>query len=119
MPVLEASLREVAWPMQAMLVVMSLLGKKQGGTRTVALAASFYRLVMALLKPPMRAWDMAVKSERDSAAPGQAPMRVLAGRHLDLELVAAAGNQAVGVFWDARRFLDSLDVPGTIAAAKR
>ena len=59
------------WPLQCFIVGMFLIGKKSGGSRTIALMASFMRLVMAHLGDSIRAWDLAVARPDDTALKGK------------------------------------------------
>ena len=57
----------VAWPTQIHVNLISLLGKKNGNTRCIAVATTLYRLVMALCKSVVRSWDIEVGHHNDSA----------------------------------------------------
>jgi hypothetical protein len=52
--------------------VLSLLGKKQRGFRTIGTLPSYFRLATKILGPVLREWDSRVAPDFDSAAPGKA-----------------------------------------------
>ncbi len=90
----------LAWPLHVLLVIMSLLGKKSGGSRTVAIIATFARLVLAMMRDEVRQWDADIGSEGDTALGGRRPMDETARRHLRLELAGLCGEHAVILLWD-------------------
>ena len=98
--------------------VLALLGKKDGSTRTIAIAATFYRLLMAVLKGEVRGWDADVGMEGDSALPGSSPHDAAARRRLLVEAHALVGDAVALVLWDIRKFFDSLDVEVLICRAE-
>ncbi len=48
--IMKTVIQELAWPVQSLLVLMGLLGKKAGGTRTIAIISTFGRLLLAAVK---------------------------------------------------------------------
>ena len=64
---------EVALPGQSLVHVMALLGKKTGGSRTIAICPTIYRLLMASIKQPVRDWDKAHGHSGDTALKGKIP----------------------------------------------
>ena len=68
--ILRDSVLRVAWPWQAMVAVMRRLGKKGGGSRTIALVPSLYRLLLAMVAVDARCWDADAAEEGDSALQG-------------------------------------------------
>ena len=109
--IMRKTVEQLALPMQALLVIISLIGKKLGGTRGVAVCASFYRLLMALLKSDVRDWDASVGLEGDSALPGHSPLDEAVWRQLLMEQATLRGKFVVQLLWDVSKFFDSLDVP--------
>ena len=91
--------------------LISLLGKKGGDTRCIAVATTLYRLVMALLKPEIRAWDLRVGTENDSALSGRQPLLETIKRAADMEAASRRGDTVIAILWDAAKFFDSLDIP--------
>ena len=64
---------QIAWPQQVLINYLSLLAKKQGGTRTIAIMCSFCRMLLAAAAGPLRSWDAAVALPGDTAAPNKCP----------------------------------------------
>ena len=96
---------------------ISLLGKKNGGSRCVAVCATIYRLLLALLRPILREWDKAVGNETDSALAGKSPLLETGKRAMILERASILGKTTVLVLWDVEKFFDSLQLDRTIQAA--
>ena len=101
---------EVALPGQSMVHVMALLGKKTGGSRTIAICPTIYRLLMASIKQPVRDWDKAHGHSGDTALKGKIPALETMWRHLMLETGHALGRTNVMILWDVEKFFDSLDI---------
>ncbi len=116
--IMRQTIEDIAWPLQALLVVMGLLGKKSGGTRTIAIISTFARLLMAALKGDVRSWDTRVADEHDTALRGRRPADETARRHLWVEAANILGKHAVLVLWDMKAFFDSLDASKLVEAAK-
>ncbi len=113
--IMQDCVRELVVPIQTLLVLVSLLGKKMGGTRCIAICATFYRLLMAVMKKPVRAWDLQVGLEGDSALPGRSPLEETAWRHLCMEQAVLRGKFVAQMLWDMAKFFDSLDIPELLA----
>ncbi len=108
------AVRHLAWPVQVLLTVLKLLGKKQGGSRAIAVIASFARLLMNLLKEEVRDWDRAVGSTDDSALAGRRPLDETARRVLRTEVAGLTGKHVIMLLWDMAKFYDTLD-PSVLA----
>lgn len=52
--IMRDAVRKLAMPMTSFLVLVSLLGKKLGGTRCIAICTTFYRLLIAVMKEDVR-----------------------------------------------------------------
>ena len=52
------SIASLTIPAQELLSILGLLGKKAGGSRTIAIMASFYRALMKFFCPTIRQWDV-------------------------------------------------------------
>ncbi len=111
-------IKAVAWPLQSLMVVMGLLGKKSGGTRTIAIMATFARLLLAAVKGDVRRWDETIADERDTALRGRRPADETARRHLGVEVSTVLGRIAVMILWDMRAFFDSLETEKLADAAR-
>ena len=57
----------LALPIQVLMQLMVLLGKKSGGSRTIAILATFYRLLMRLVAPTLTESDVTTAGPWDSA----------------------------------------------------
>ena len=82
----------------------SLLGKKLGGTRCIALCATYYRLLFALLKAAVREWDVAVGLEGDSALPGKSVLLESALLQVEVEQHAIAGRKRCSFYGIPKSF---------------
>ena len=116
--VMRKSVEEIALPLQSSMVVMSLLGKKGGDTRTTALCSTYYRLLMALLAPAVREWDKEVATEGDSAVAGKRFDDEAARRALKIELARVTNKHVVMILWDVKKLFDSMEVADTIEDAR-
>jgi plasmid stability protein len=96
--ILRASVTSLAWPKQALLTLIGLLGKKAGGTRAIAVIATFARLLLAHLKGEVRAWDSRIGDVNDTALAGRRPMDETARRHMKAEVATLLDKHVVTVF---------------------
>ena len=103
-----------AWPMQVLVAYLTLLGKKQGGTRTIATMSTWCRLFLAAVCLPLRDWDAATALPGDTAAPGKNPALEVARRAARAEIEIAKGNIWVQLMWDIQAFYDSIRIPEAI-----
>jgi hypothetical protein len=117
--VMKYTVTHLAWPLQALLVLLSLLGKKAGGTRAIAVIASYARLLLHLIKDPVRRWDDEVGHEGDSAMRGKKPADETARRLMRVEVAALLGRHVAMVLWDMAKFFDSMDTQVLIESAER
>ena len=109
----------ISWPLQALTVLMRLIGKKSGGTRTIATCASVYRVLMALTAEPVRKWDVEVALRGDTAKRGTNPTLEVFDRHANLEIIAHDKKPVVATFWDGEKFFDQLGVSSTIDSCEK
>ena len=117
--IIKDSIRTLTWPSQALLNQISLLGKKCGGTRPIAIATTFYRIVMAMQKNIVREWDKKVGSRYDSAMQGSSPKIAAAIRALEMEQKTIRGEYVIQIMWDVAKYFDSLDIKTLIERAVR
>ena len=94
------SLRYSALPTQALANLIALLGKKDGGTRCIAICATYYRLFLTMLGEEVREWDTKVAMEGDTALQGKSPLVETALRHLKVEAYAELGYSIAIILWD-------------------
>ncbi len=90
--IIRSCLAKLVLPRQALVNVMALLGKKSGGSRTVAIMPSIYRLMMRLISYIVGGWDEAVAGPWDSAIKGSSPLRAHQGRARGVELDVGDGR---------------------------
>ena len=82
-------------PLQAMTNIMATLPKKYGGTRTVAIASTVYRLLMELDNQEVAAFEAAQAFECDSATAGSSAIVAAEERALETELAKAEGQHVL------------------------
>ena len=107
----------MAWPTQVHVNLISLLGKKDGNTRCIAIATTLYRLVMAMCKPLVRNWDKEVGHNNDSALAGRKPLLETVKRAAHMEAGYVRKRCVIAVLWDAEKFFDSLDISTLVSRA--
>ena len=90
---------------------MATLPKKDGGARTVAVAATLYRLLMQLDNEQMEAFEAREAFENDSAKAGASAVDAAEDRALEAEIAAAEGKHTMVLLWDIKKFFDSIDIP--------
>lgn len=95
--IMRDSVRQLALPIQTLLTLIGLLGKKGGGSRAIAICATYYRLLMAVLSGSIWEWDGAHAQQRDSAVAGRSPQDETAWRHLWVERAAVQGRKAAAI----------------------
>jgi hypothetical protein len=98
-------------PLQMMCNIMATLPKKDGGTRTVAIASTLYRLLMQLDNDSMQEFENRVAYSKDSAKAGASAVDAAEDRALEAEIAAASGKQTIVLLWDIKKFFDSIDIP--------
>ena len=97
--------------MQELMNLLSLLGKKSGGSRTIAIMGSLYRALMKFFCPQIREWDLAKGHFWDSALAGNSSLRAALIRALKVENGVARGAHIGHLLWDQRKFYDSVKLP--------
>ena len=105
------AISQLALPTQVLITLGSLLSKKLGGTRCIAICSTFYRLMTAVIKPGVREWDIQVGLEGDSALPGRSPHEETAWRHLQMEQAVLRGKVVVQILWGVAKHFDSINIP--------
>ena len=85
----------LAVPIQTLLTLMSLLAKKAGGSRAIALVSTILRLLLAFGKEEIRAWDLEVGLPGDTGLPGKALEVEASRRHLLVGLAKARGWKVI------------------------
>lgn len=87
-------------PLQVMTNIMTMLPKKDGGTRMVAIAATLYRLLMELDNDEVAEFEKPEAFENDSATAGASAVRVAEDRALEAELAELEGSSLLTILWD-------------------
>ena len=116
--IMRSVVHDLAMPASTLMVFISLLAKKLGGTRGIAICTTFYRVLIAMMKDEVRSWDVEVGTEGDSAMPGKSPLDETAWRHLWMEQATLRGKYVVQLLWDVAKFFDSVDIPALIRRAE-
>ena len=97
-------------PLQVMTNIMTMLPKKDGGTRTVAIAAALYRLLMELDSDEVPDFEKREAFENDSATAGASAVRAVEDRALEAELAKLEGSSLLTILWDPKKFFDTIDI---------
>ena len=90
--------------------IMATLPKKCGGTRTVAIAATLYRLLMELDNDEVAEYERKNAFHGDSATAGASAVRAAEDRALRADQESIEGQETATFLWDLRQFFDSLDI---------
>ena len=98
-------------PAQVLTNIMATLPKKDGGARTVAVAATLYRLLMQLDNDQMEVFEAREAFENDSAKAGASAVDAAENRALEAEIAQAEGKFTMVLLWDIKKFFDSIDIP--------
>ena len=104
------SVATLSLPVQALLNVMCLLGKKAGGSRTIVACCSFYREIMKLNGFTIRERDLEHGHRFDSALAGCSSLRAAVLRALKIENATAHGKDCAHMLWDMDKFYDSINL---------
>ena len=108
---------DLAFPTQAMVNAITLLGKRHGGTRTVATCSTIYRLVIGLLKEEVRLWDRSTGMEGDTALRTRNALVETAKRHARIEAASLRGDKCVYLLRDIAKIFISVHIPQMIENA--
>ena len=97
-------------PAQAMLVIIALLLKPNGGDRPIALAPFVFRIWTALFVPVIEQWDPSFIEHWDTAVKGSSALRAALARLVKDEIAQHYGQFILSTLWDASKFYDCLDL---------
>lgn len=89
-------------------MILALLGTKQGGSRTIALASTFCRLPFRILIPAVREWDARIAGDFESAVRGRSPHTMVMQRQLPAEIVRFCKRARVELFWDMAKLYETM-----------
>ena len=106
-------------PGQELLNILTLLGKKLGGSRTIAIMASIYRAFMKHSGLTIREWDVKEGQHWDSALAGSTSLRAAVLRALQGEHGEARGDHVAHQLWDMQKCYDSVEFPLSIEELTR
>ena len=98
---------KLAIPTQSLLQLLVLLGKKSGGSRTLAILHTTYRLTMRLVSAHIRQCDVKFPGKWDSALQGNSAHRAHVAR-AGIGLAHSEGQHVIHFLWDMRKFYDSI-----------
>ena len=99
---------KLAIPTQSLLQLLVLLGKKNGGSRTIAILHTTYRLTMRLVSAHISQWDVNFAGKWDSALKGNSALRAHVARAMGIKLAHSEGQYVIHFLWDMRKFYDSI-----------
>ncbi len=102
--------RTYAFPQGPCTTPSTSLGKKGGGSRTVATLSSFYRLLMRVSGDDISDWDTAAAGHWDTAIAGSSALRAHILRALDVELAMSEELCMAHFLWDMEKFCDNIAV---------
>ena len=107
---LDKGIKSIAWPLQMLLNLMALLGKPNGGDRTVSKTPMLYRMVVRYLTE-FKEWAIQHSQEYDSAKRGSSALRAALLRNVVSEVAVVLGYEVATVFNDFEKFFDTMNVP--------
>ena len=99
---------KVAIPTQSLLQLLVLLGKINGGSRTIAILHTTYRLTMRLVSSHISQWDVEFAGKWDFALKGNSALRARVARAVGIELAHSEGQYVIHSLWDMRKLYDSI-----------
>ena len=105
----KGAIQNLTLPLQELVNLLCLLGKKAGGSRVIAIMCFFYRCLMKAYGTEIREWDAAHGHLYDSALAGSSSLQAAVLRALKIENGNAKGHQCALMAWDMDEFYDSID----------
>ena len=113
----------MAIPTQSLLHLLVLLGKKNGGSRTIVILHATYRLTMRLVSTHISQWDVMFAGKWDSAFKGNSALRAHVARAAGIELAHREGQYVTPFFGTCGNFIGSskahLFIPQLVARGYR
>ena len=110
---------KLATPSQSLFQLFVLLGWKNGGSRTIAILHTTYRLTMRLMSAHISQWDVNFAGKWDSALKGNSALRAHVARAMGIELAHSEGQFVIHFLWEKRKLYDSmkahLSIPQLVA----
>ncbi len=111
---LREAVANLSLPSCTLLNVLNLLGKKLGGSRTIATMSTFYRILMRLCGDDVSDWDTSTAGKWDTAVAGSSALRAHLVRALEVEIALIEGLSVSYMFvgcGKALRFNRSREAP--------
>ena len=96
---------KLAIPTQSLMQLLVLLGKKNGGSRTIAILHTTYRLTMFLVSAHISQWDVKFAGKWDSALKGNSAVRAHVARAAGIELAHSEGQYVIHFLWEHAEIL--------------
>ncbi len=109
---------EVAIPAQALLNIVALIPKPQGGDRPVALMSLVYVLWTRIRSEEFKEWDEARLKHWDDAVQGSSALKAALRRRMLDEVEVELEGWTASVYWDLEKFFDSIR-PGRLIKLSR
>ena len=89
---------------------MASLPKKSGGSRTIAIAATLYRLLMQLDNEPVAQFELEKAFVSNSAKAGASAIHAAKDRALQAEIAQYKKKKTINMLWDVNKFFDSISI---------
>ena len=105
----KSAINDLSLPLQVLVNLLCLLGKKTGGSRVIAIMCSFYRCLMKANGTAIREWDLEHGHRYDSALAGCSSLQAAVLRALKIENGNAGDMHCALMAWDMDKFYDSID----------
>ena len=99
----------LALPLQAVISIMTVLPKPQGGERLIALMHRLLRAYFKARRWHIDVWEQAKGEWWDTAIKGSSALQAAISRAFGAEMAVLAGASVVAGFIDIEKFYDSLD----------
>ena len=108
----------LVWPLQMLLVVMSLIPKPTGGSRTIAKTPILYRLWCVARRQGVPNWEHDIRADFDNSVPGLSALRAALRRTVLLEISGYSGQAAALVLWDWAKLCDTIPPRDVLSSAE-
>ena len=79
--------------------------RENGGSRTIAILHTTYRLTMRLVSAHISQWDVKFAGKWDSALKSNSALRAQVARAAGIELAHSEGQYVIHFLWDMRKIL--------------
>ena len=103
----KTAISNLTLPIQVLVNLLCLLGKKAGGSRVIAIMCSFFRCLMKANGSAIREWDLEHGHMYDSALAGCSSLQAAVLRALKIENGTAQQRHCALMAWDMEKFYDS------------